>query len=177
MARTKSVTSSIINIESFRRIVGYMDDTQDWLWSVGEREDIFDKMRNDARIESLILDRKNKVLRMYGSFTSTGNKQADEACEKYLDFNVFYKLNNILLNAIPYGIAFCENLWKFQNGLYIPSGFVPIPRRAVDFPDRTDLPFGTPVLTQQDIPLDDAGKFSIFRNEDGELTLWGRPEV
>lgn len=177
MGRTKSATSRIIDISSMRSIVGYMDDTNEWLYDIGEREDIFEKMRNDGRVESLIEERKDKVLQMYGSFSTSQNKQVDDVCAKYLTFNVMYAFNNIMLNAVPYGIALCENLWKFQDGYYVPAGFTPIPRTAISFPQTDGLDFGTPVLTSQNIPLDDPVKFSVHRNDDGSLNLWGRPSL
>ena len=177
MARTKSVTGQIIDLSSFRMVAGYIDDTSAWLNDIGERETIFEKMRNDGRVESLVQERKNKVLQMYGSLTATGNKAVDDACEKYLTFNVFYALNNIMLNAVPYGIAACENLWSFDGGLYVPKGFLPIPRTALSFPQSSDVPYGTPVITSLGIPLSDPTKFSLHRNDDGNLTLWGRPTL
>ena len=102
MARTNSVTSRVININGFRSIANYVSDTQDWISSVQERENIFEEMRDDGRVESLILDRKNKVLQMYGSFTDTKNKRVNEACQNLLSFNTFFKLNNILLNKLVF---------------------------------------------------------------------------
>lgn len=177
MSKSKSVTSKILNLNGFLSIANFMDDASDWLSSVGEREDVFKKMRDDARIESLLLDRKSKVLQMYGSFTETKNKRVNEACENLLTFNVFYELNNILLNAVPYGIAACEVLWKFAGGFYVPCGFTPIPRSALSFPRIEGKDFFTPVLTAQNIPLDDERKFLVHRNCDGELSQWGRPAL
>ena len=54
MARTKSVTGQIIDLSSFRMVAGYIDDTSAWLNDIGERETIFEKMRNDGRVESLV---------------------------------------------------------------------------------------------------------------------------
>lgn len=177
MAKSKSVTSRIIDLNSFRSIASFMMDSEDWIDSVHEREGIFQKMRDDPRIESLIQDRKNKVLQLYGSLTPTGNKKVDTACETFLSFNIFYKLNNILLNAVPYGIALCEVLWDFKDGLFVPKDFVPIPRTAIHFPRYDNIAFGTPVLMGQNIPLEDGNKFIIHRNDDGELSQWGRPAL
>lgn len=177
MARTKSATSQIINLNMFRSIAGLVNDTDAWLSSVDERESVFERMRDDGRIESLIQDRKTKVLQMYGTLTPSGNSRLDKACDRLLPFNTFYKLNNILLNAVPFGIAACEILWKFSGGFYIPYGFVPIPRTALSFPHDESLAFGTPVITSQNIPLDDKLKFIVHRNDDGELSRWGRPTL
>ena len=157
--------------------MGYMADTSSWLNDVGERESVFDEMRDDPRIESLIKNRKDKVLQMTGSFTESKNKRVNEACENLLTFNTFYKLNNILLNAVPYGLSACEVLWKFVSGFYIPYNFVPIPRNALSFPQRDGLDFNTPVITQQNIVLDDKRKFIVHRNDDGNLSQWGRPAL
>ncbi len=177
MARTNSVTSKILNLTGFRSIMGYVADTSSWLNDVGERESVFDEMRDDPRIESLIKNRKDKVLQMTGSFTESKNKRLNEACENLLTFNTFYKLNNILLNAVPYGLSACEVLWKFVDGFYIPYNFVPIPRNALSFPQRDGLEFNTPVITQQNIVLDDKRKFIVHRNDDGNLSQWGRPAL
>jgi phage gp29-like protein len=177
MARTNNVTSRVIDLNGFRSLANYVASTQDWINSVREREDIFEEMRDDARVESLVIDRKNKVLQMYGSFTESRNKRVNEACENILTFNTFYKLNNILLNAVPYGLAACEVLWKFADGWYVPYDFVPIPRTALSFPQHTDLDWDIPVLTSQNIALSDRLKFIIHRNDDGELNAWGRPAL
>lgn len=177
MARTNSVTSKILNLTGFRSIMGYVADTSSWLNDVGERESVFDEMRDDPRIESLIKNRKDKVLQMTGSFTESKNKRVNEACENLLTFNTFYKLNNILLNAVPYGLSACEVLWKFVDGFYIPYNFVPIPRNALSFPQRDGLDFNTPVIIQQNIVLDDRRKFIVHRNDDGSLSQWGRPAL
>jgi len=174
MARTKSVTTQILNLTGFRSVAGYMSDTASWLSDVGERESIFDEMRQDPRIESLIKNRKDKVLQLTGSFTETKNKLVNEACENLLTFNTFFKLNNILLNAVPYGIAACEILWKFVGGYYVPYNFISIPRTALSFPTHPDSDFFTPVITAQNIALDDNRKFLVHRNDDGELNRWGR---
>lgn len=177
MANTKSVTTKILNLTGFRAVAGYMNDTADWLSSVDERESVFEEMRNDPRIESLVKNRKDKVLQMTGSFSETRNKLVNEACENLLSFNTFFKLNNILLNAVPYGIAACEVLWEFTGGYYIPYDFTPIPRPALSFPTRADLEYFTPVITAQNIALSDKRKFIIHRNDDGELNRWGRPAL
>ena len=174
MARTKAVTERVLNLTNFRSFAGYVADTAAWLSDVKERESVFDEMRNDPRIESLIKNRKDKVLQLTGSFTESKNKLMNEACENLLTFNTFFKLNNILLNAVPYGIAACEVLWKFSGGFYIPYDFTPIPRTALSFNSREGLDYFTPVITAQNIELSDKRKFIIHRNDDGELNRWGR---
>ena len=175
MARTKSVTDKILNLTNFRSIAGYVSDTQNWINSVQERESVFEEMRTDPRVESLVKNRKDKVLQMTGSFSETKNKLVNEACENFLSFNTFFKLNNILLNAVPYGIAACEILWKFVEGYYIPYDFTPIPRTALSFPQHDGLDYYTPCIASQNIELSDKRKFIIHRNDDGELNRWGRP--
>ena len=176
MSKEKSVTSRVIDLNGFRSIANYFSDTQDWVNSVQERENIFEQMRDDARVDSLVIDRKNKVLQMYGSFTETKNKKVYDACENLLTFNTFFKLNNILLNAVPYGIAACEVIWKYADGWYLPVDFVPIPRTALSFPQYAGREWDVPVLSAQDnIVMSDRRKFIIHRNDDGELNVWGRP--
>lgn len=172
-----NVTHQVIDISGFRSIVAHMDETAEWLNHVGERESVFRRMMDDARVSSLVEERKNKVLQMYGSLTATGNNLVDTACEKYLTFNLFYQLNKIILNAIPYGIACCENLWVRKNGLTIPYAFLPIPRDAISFPNKYDVPYGVPVLSSLNIPLGDSAKFTVHRNDDGNGDVWGRPAL
>ena len=102
MAKKSELTTNIINLQGFSSIAGYMLESQDWLGSINERDDVFQKMMDDPRIGSLFLERKNRVLQMYGSFTQTGNRKVDEACEQLLNFNLFYKLKNTLLKAVTY---------------------------------------------------------------------------
>ncbi|WP_318713553.1 DUF935 family protein [Treponema sp.] len=177
MAKKSELTTNIINLQGFRSIAGYMLESQNWLSSVNERDDVFQKMMDDPRIGSLFLERKNRVLQMYGSFTQTGNRKVDEACEQLLNFNLFYKLNNTLLNAVPYGLAACEVKWRFVEGYFVPYDFTPIPRTALSFPLNSDVDFMTPILSYKNLPLDNEQKFLIHRNDDGELRRWGRPAL
>ncbi|MBQ0167851.1 MAG: DUF935 family protein [Treponema sp.] len=174
MAKQKDITSRVIDLNGFRGLANLVADSNDWTDSVAEREDIFNKMREDPRVESLVQDRKNRVLQLYGSLTETDNKTVNEACTKLLPFNTFYKLNKILLNAIPYGIAMCEIEWKMIGGWYVPVNFIPIPREVVSFPNYMGLDWGTPVIQSQNIVLNNKLKFIVHRNDDGELNVWGR---
>ena len=84
-----------------------------------------------------------------------------------------YKLNTILLNAIPFGIALCEIVWEKKNGLFIPVDFIPIPRTAITFPRGSK----TPYLAALNRPLDEPYKFIIHRNDRGDGNLWGTPAL
>jgi len=158
-----------------RSIIASLDDTNTWLSSVGERQEVFTKMMNDPKIESLIENRKDRVQQMYGSVTDTGNAMVDNACRDYLTFNLLYKLNTILLNAIPYGIALCEIIWDKNDGLFVPVDFTPIPRTAIGFPQGG--PHGVPCLAQSNKPLNDPYKFIIHRNDKGDGNVWGTPAL
>jgi phage gp29-like protein len=181
MARRKNpaqqeLTTQIVDISSsMRTIIGYLDDTNSWLASVGESQEVFTKMMNDPKIESLIENRKDRVQQMYGSITDSGNNMVDEACRKYLPFNLVYKLNTILLNAIPYGIALCEVIWDKKDGFFVPVDFIPIPRTAVMFPQNSK--YGVPYLSAINKPLDEPNKFIIHRNNKGDGNLWGAPAL
>lgn len=176
MLEQSNLTTRIIELSAFRSILGYMDDTVDWFDRVGERENVFARMLDDARLSSLVSDRKAKALQSYGSFTSSGNSIIDKICEKNLDFNLFYKLNNILLNAVPFGIACAEILWGMKDGLYVPVGFTPIPRTALSFNSQDPtIPFNTPILTSINLPLSDKSRFVVHRNDDGNGNAWGKP--
>ena len=181
MARKKAaaqqeLTTQIVDISSsMRSIIGYMDDTNNWLASVGESQEVFGKMMNDPKIESLIDNRKDRVQLMYGSITESGNAVIDNACREYLSFNLLYKLNTILLNAIPYGIALCEIIWEKKGNIFIPVDFIPIPRTAVSFPQSGN--YGVPYLSALNKPLDEPYKFIIHRNDKGDGNLWGTPAL
>jgi len=169
------LTSRVIDLNGFRSIVQCMDDTSDWLSSVGESTKIFSDMMTDARTGSLIEDRKAKVLLLNGSMSDTGNKAVADACRKALDFNRLFDLNNILLNAVPFGISMVEVCWELRDGLYIPESFIPIPRTAVTFPRCSSVKYGVPVLASTNTPLDDGDKFLVHRRDCGDGNVWGSP--
>ncbi|MDR0302474.1 MAG: DUF935 domain-containing protein [Treponema sp.] len=177
MAKKKEeLTTQIVDISSsMRSIIGYLDDTNSWLASVGESQEVFTKMMNDPKIESLVENRKDRVQLMYGSIAESGNDSVDKACREHLTFNLLYKLNTILLNAIPYGIALCEIVWEKKGGLFAPVDFIPIPRTAVSFPRNGAR--GVPHLSAINKPLDEPHKFIIHRNNKGDGNLWGTPAL
>jgi len=170
----QELATQIIDISSsMRSVIGCMDDTNNWLASVGESQEVFSKMMNDPKIESLIDNRKDRVQMMYGSITDSGNAVVDKACREHLSFNLIYKLNTILLNAIPYGIALCEIVWEKKGGLFAPVDFIPIPRTAVNFPQGSRVPY----LSALNRPLDEPHKFIIHHNDKGDGSLWGTPAL
>ncbi|MDR0443259.1 MAG: DUF935 domain-containing protein [Treponema sp.] len=177
MARKKeALTTQIVDISSsMRSIIGYLDDTNSWLSSVGESQEMFTKMMNDPKIESLIENRKDRVQEMYGSISDSGNAMVDNACREHLTFNLMYKLNTILLNAIPYGIALCEIVWEKKGGIYAPVDFIPVPRTAINFPQNGK--YGVPYLSALNKPLDEPYKWIIHRNDKGDGNLWGTPAL
>ncbi|WP_059369296.1 phage portal protein family protein [Treponema endosymbiont of Eucomonympha sp.] len=174
-AKKKELESHIVEISGFRSIVSYLEDTNDWLFSVGESQKVFSDMMCDGRIESLVGDRKDRVQQLTGSITPTGNKAVDEACDRYVDFNARYEAQSILLNAIPYGIAVCEIIWENKNGIYAPASFVPVPRQALSFPQ--DGEYMTPYLTIENKPLNEPYKFLVHRNSTGDGSRWGSPAL
>ena len=180
MARNKNarqeLATQIVDISSsMRSIIGYLDDTNGWLASVGESQEVFTRMMNDPKIESLVENRKNRVQEMYGSITDSGSAAVDKACREHIPFNLLYKLNTILLNAIPYGIALCEIVWEKIGGLYVPVDFIPIPRTAINFPQNERR--GVPYLSALNKPLDEPYKFILHRNDKGDGNLWGTPAL
>jgi phage gp29-like protein len=176
MARAQAVTTRIIDLNNFRSLVSYIDDTQDWLASVGESQAVFTAMMDDSRVESLVNNRKDRVLQMQGSFSGDEvSPSVMGACRTILDFNLFQRVNRILLNAVPYGLALCEVVWEKKDGLLVPVDFVPIPRTAISFPQYAE--YGVPWLTTQNRPLSDPRKFLIHRNDAGDGNVWGRPAL
>jgi hypothetical protein len=174
-AKKKELESHIVEISGFRSIVSYLEDTNDWLFSVGESQKVFSDMMCDGRIESLVGDRKDRVQQLTGSITPTGNRAVDEACDRYVNFNARYEAQSILLNAIPYGIAVCEIIWEKRNGIYAPASFVPVPRQALSFPQ--DGEYMTPYLTAENKPLNEPYKFLVHRNSTGDGSRWGTPAL
>ena len=172
----RDLTTQIVDLSSsMRSIAGWLDNTDSWLASVGESQEVFTRMMNDPKIESLVENRKDRVQQMYGSITDTGNATVDAACREHLGFNVLYKLNTILLNAVPYGIALCEIVWEKKGALYVPANFVPIPRTAISFPRGGSQ--GAPYLPALNRPLDDPYRFLIHRNDKGDGNPWGTPAL
>ena len=165
------VTSRIVDISGFRGITSYMDDTSNWLSEVHESQQIFEKMLDDARVGSLVELRKDRVQHMEGTFNATGDSVVDEAVKKHLNFNIFFNLNNILLNAISFGLSCVEVIWK-KKDLLVPVSFVPIPRTALSYPLNSN-DFFMPHLTEQNITLDNPYKFIIHRNDTGNGDRWG----
>jgi phage gp29-like protein len=158
-----------------RSIIGYLDDTNSWLASVGESQEVFTRMMNDPKIESLIENRKDRVRQMYGSVTDSGSAVVDNACREHITFNLLYKLNTVLLNAVPYGIALCEIVWERKGGLFVPVDFIPVPRTAVNFPHGGK--HGVPYLSALNRPMDEPYKFIVHRNDSGDGSVWGTPAL
>jgi phage gp29-like protein len=105
----------------------------------------------------------------------TKNKEVDDACAEHIDFNLLYKAQSILLNAIPFGIAVCEIVWEKKGGLYVPASFIPVPRQALSFPQNGE--YGVPYLALKNEPLDAPYKFLVHRNDTGDGNVWGTPAL
>ena len=111
---SQDVTVRVIDINGLRSITSYMNETVDWLYRAGESQEVFERMMDDPRVGSLVEQRKSRVLLLDASITDGGDSAVDEAVRKYLDFNTFFNLNNILLNAVPFGLSaveVCSSVW------------------------------------------------------------------
>lgn len=174
---SRDVTVRVIDINGLRSITSYMNETTDWFYRVGESQEVFERMMDDPRVGSLVEQRKARVLLLEPSITDSGDAAVDGAVREHLDFNTFFNLNNILLNAVPFGLAAVEVVWERRGGLFVPRSFVPVPRTALSFPGAYGGSVGymTPVLTSQQIPLDDSRKFIVHRNDTGNGDRWGSP--
>ena len=124
-----NVTTRIIDVNGLRAITSFMNETADWFSRVNESQEVFDRMMDDARTGSLVEQRKARVLLLDSSITDSGDEEVDEAVRKFLPFNTFFNLNNILLNAIPFGLSAAEVIWERRGAFLIPVSFVPIPAR------------------------------------------------
>lgn len=169
-----NVTTRIIDISALRSVTSYMDSTSDWLGRTGESQEVFDRMMDDPRVGSLVELRKDRVQMMEPSFSDCGDAAVDKAVRDNLTFNLFFNLNNILLNAVPFGISACEILWERSGSLLVPRAFTPIPRRALSFP-ASGPGYMVPYLTAQGVYLSDPHKFIIHRNDSGDGDRWGSP--
>jgi phage gp29-like protein len=153
-----------------------VDDTADWLASVGESSRIFGEMLDDGRIASLVDNRRDRVLWLDMGQRDGEHARLNEACREALGYNKVQKICSQLLNAIPQGVAVSEVIWERQGGLIVPADFRPIPRSLVNFPlsgaDRM-----TPVYTPTGQRLGDPRKFLIHRNDRGTGSPWGRPAL
>lgn len=174
---TKDITVRVVDINGLRSITSYMNETSDWFYRTGESQEVFERMMDDPRVGSLVEQRKARVLLLEPSITDSGDKEVDDAVRANLDFNTFFNLNNILLNAVPFGLAAVEVVWERKNGFFVPRSFVPIPRTALSFPGTYggNVGYFTPVITSQQVPLDDGRKFIVHRNDSGNGDRWGSP--
>ena len=140
------VQNQVIDLGVFRSFVAAMDDTMDWLASVGESSKVFEDMMDDSRIESLIENRQDRVLWLDMSQIDGKNERLNEATRKAITYNKLQTLGSQLLNAVPKGIAMSEIVWEEENGLIVPARFIPIPRNLISFP-LTGSEMMTPVFT------------------------------
>ncbi|MDR2186390.1 MAG: DUF935 domain-containing protein [Treponema sp.] len=166
----------IIDIGMFRSFISAADDASDWLSQVGESSRIFGEMLDDGRILSLVDQRKNRVRWLDMAPKDGEHAGLNEACRAALDYNTIQKICNQLLNAIPNGIAVSEVVWEVRDGLYVPSGFIPVPRSQLSFPlfgaDRR-VPVHAPTGKRLDAPR----KFLVHRNDRGTGNPWGSPAL
>lgn len=169
-----NVTTRIIDVNGLRAITSFMNETADWFSRVNESQEVFDRMMDDARTGSLVEQRKARVLLLDSSITDSGDEEVDEAVRKFLPFNTFFNLNNILLNAIPFGLSAAEVIWERRGAFLVPASFVPIPRTALFFPGGKEG-YMTPCLSVERVPLSDTRKFLVHRNDAGNGDRWGSP--
>jgi phage gp29-like protein len=173
----REVQKQIIDIGMFRSFVSAIDDnTADWLSSVGETAKIFSDMTDDARIESLVENRKNRVLWLDAYQADGENPRLNDGCRAAIDYNKQQKICRQLLNAIPEGIAVSEVIWEQKSGLIVPVDFLPIPRSFISFP-LSGMEWRTPVYTPTGKKLDAPRKFLVHRNDRGKGNPWGRPAL
>jgi hypothetical protein len=164
----------IIDIGSFRSFISALEETPDWLASVGESSRVFAEMMDDGRIASLVENRQNRVLWLDMAQRDGGHARQNRASAAAIDYNKQQKICTQLLNAIPFGVAVSEVIWEKEGGLYVPADFRPIPRALLGFP-LTGEGWRTPVYTPTGRPLEEPRKFIIHRNDRGTGNPWGRP--
>ncbi|XYZ56963.1 hypothetical protein E4N92_08875 [Treponema denticola] len=108
----KELLSSVIDLTGFRSIVANLDETSDWLSDTRQSLKIFNDMLDDARVGSLVENRQDKVLRLDMGQVDGKNERLNEDARYYINFNKLQELGLQLLNALPYGIAVSEIIWK-----------------------------------------------------------------
>jgi phage gp29-like protein len=166
----------IIDIGAFRSFVSALDETADWLASVGESSRVFGEMMDDGRIASLVENRQSRVLWLDMTQKDGDHARLNRACERAINYNRRQKICAQLLNAIPYGVAVSEVIWEREGGLYVPADFRPIPRPFLSFPLTGD-DWRTPVYSPTGRRLDEPRKFLVHRNDRGTGAPWGRPAL
>jgi phage gp29-like protein len=170
----RDLEKQIIDIGTFRSFMSALDETSDWLASVGESTRVFGEMMDDGRIASLVENRQDRVLWLDMGQRDGDHARLNRACERALDYNKRQKICMQLLNAIPHGVAVSEVIWEKEGGLYVPVDFRPIPRSLLSFPLLGEA-WRTPVYTPTGQSLEEPRKFLIHRNDRGTGNPWGRP--
>jgi phage gp29-like protein len=174
--REKDLEKQIVDIGAFRSFAAALDETADWLSSVGESSRVFSGMMDDGRIASLVENRQNRVLWLDMAQRDGDRARLNEACRAAIDYNRQQKICMQLLNAIPYGVAVSEVIWEREGGLYVPADFRPVPRPLISFP-LTGEGWRTPVYTPTGRPLNEPYKFLIHRNDRGTGNPRGCPAL
>lgn len=168
----KELTSSIVDLNGFHSIVASLGDSMDWLTNASDEVRTYNDMLTDARIGSLVENRQDKILRLDMGQVDSDDEAINEAYRIAIDYNKIQKLGLQLLNALPYGFAISEVIWKREEGLLVPCDFVPVPRQLVRF-ERIDSNEAVPVLITSHESLTLPYKFIIHKNDRGTGSVEG----
>ena len=163
----KELTSQLVDLNGFRSIISALDEIEPWALQEKHNPNLFTEMLSDARIGSLVENRQDKVLRLDMGHLDSEDDAFNEAHRTAFSFNTIQKIALQLLNALVYGVAVSEVVWKKEAGLFIPSDFIHIPRSLYSFPPFQEENPMTPVLTVSNTTLDAPYKFLIHRNDRG----------
>ena len=167
----KELTSQLVDLNGFRSIISALDEIEPWTIQEKHNPNLFTEMLSDARIGSLVENRQDKVLRLDMGQIDSEDEALNEAYRTAIPFNTIQKIGLQLLNALVYGVAVSEVVWKKEAGLFVPADFIHIPRSLYSFPPFQEGNPMTPVLTVSNTALDTPYKFLIHRNDRGT----GRP--
>lgn len=169
----KQMFSSVVDLNGFHSVVASLDESMGWLTNSYDAVRTYNDMLSDARIGSLVENRQDKILRLDMGQVDGADERINEAYRSAIDYNKMQKLGLQLLNALPYGFAMSEVVWKKEDGLFVPADFIPIPRKLIRFSKFETGDRYIPILVTNNKPLDLPYKFIMHRNDRGTGSVEG----
>jgi phage gp29-like protein len=152
----------------------YMPNPDELLQDIGQTLEIYEKMKLDARISSLLDIRKADVLNypyylVPGDDTPQAQEISDFAGKTIKALNLYQEMKEFL-SALDLGFSLSEVIWSLQDGKWRPVALKN--RKAERFMFQPD---GTPVLLNQGqkTPLDEPYKYIVHTHNSGAENPYG----